>query len=146
MTPREFVKKIEAVVEAEGWAVQGVLSDPPYCYTVGLHKRGLPEVVVLGLPPEISQEVLGVVVRQLTEKQLEPREGAVYNEIFDGFPATFTKVSQAHIKERLQIANIIAQDYVSAWQLLWPDESGRFPSDDEASLAFKESQSFDAID
>ena len=52
-TVQEWLEAIHEVVEKQGWTVQFVESDrTPYAYTIGLHERGLPELLVTGLPPQ----------------------------------------------------------------------------------------------
>lgn len=143
---KEHLDNLQALIDAHGWAFQVVDSDPTLCYTVGLQKRGVPEIVLMGLPPEVAQQVLAVVVPQLMSKELVLKENLRYNEVFDGFQAKFSKLKLTQVSEYLPVANILADCYVEAWQLLWPDEEGRFPGDAGVSSAYAESQDLEILD
>lgn len=48
-----------------GWAVQHVECERrPFAYTVGLTRRGLPELVVTGLSPRRGQRLLNIAARR----------------------------------------------------------------------------------
>src|ERR1039458_8154788 len=52
-TPCDYLDRRRPLIARFGWWVQGVERDrihPPWAYTVGLAPRGLPELVVTGLP------------------------------------------------------------------------------------------------
>lgn len=57
----QYLVDIEAKVEADGIAIQGVAPDddqPNWSYTVGLTRMGHPEVVVYGLPFGLAGDLL----------------------------------------------------------------------------------------
>src|SRR5262249_52869691 len=57
-----YLDELRATIRIHGWAVQGVEDDRlPYAYTIGLHDRGLPELLVTGLPPEGAAGLLNDV-------------------------------------------------------------------------------------
>ena len=49
-TTEEYLGELRETIRVNGWAVQGVEDDRrPLAYTIGLHDRGLPELLVTGL-------------------------------------------------------------------------------------------------
>ena len=61
-TTEEYLDELRETIRINGWAVQGVEDDRrPYAYTIGLHDRGLPELLVTGLSPERAARVLNDV-------------------------------------------------------------------------------------
>jgi hypothetical protein len=58
-TTEEYLDELRETIRINGWAVQGVEDDRrPFAYTIGLHDRGLPELLVTGLSPERAARVL----------------------------------------------------------------------------------------
>ena len=51
-TMQEWLELIYAAVQENGWVVQYVTGRTPFAYTIGLHERGLPELLVTGMPPQ----------------------------------------------------------------------------------------------
>jgi hypothetical protein len=52
-TYTDYLNHMSDLIAQYGWAVQGVSRDrlhPPWAYTAGLTERGLPELVVTGMP------------------------------------------------------------------------------------------------
>ncbi len=67
-TMQEWLEAIYKLVEKQGWVVQFVEDDrTPYAYTVGLHERGLPELLVTGLSTESATRILNSVAEYLVD-------------------------------------------------------------------------------
>ena len=57
-----YQARLKALIAEHGYIVQGVLSDPPFSYTVGLHQtHHRPELVMVGLDPATMHSVLNDV-------------------------------------------------------------------------------------
>lgn len=148
-----YLQKIRAMVQDQGYIVQGVMDNPPMFYTVGLasprqelsvlplESAGLeggtsvllpkiPELVLMGLDPEIGNAILHEVAEMLLHG-LTLEEGKNYDTVFKGFPARFVRLTAEQIRSHLRIAMVLHKgpDLFDAWQVLWPDPEGRFPGD-----------------
>jgi hypothetical protein len=76
ISPREqYLALVQSVIEEHGWAVQGSLpsaDDPaaadvvPLFYTVGLTRKGLPELAMMGVPTSLAHLVLNMLARDMT--------------------------------------------------------------------------------
>jgi hypothetical protein len=67
-TQSDYFDYIRRLIDARGWAVQGVERDgihPPWAYTVGLTAHGRPELVVTGMGLTRATEVLNGVAEHL---------------------------------------------------------------------------------
>lgn len=63
-TQQDYFDELRTTVLKHGWAVQYVESDrTPYAYTIGLHDRGVPELLVSGLPPQRAGRLLNSMAR-----------------------------------------------------------------------------------
>ncbi|MBW8711109.1 MAG: DUF4262 domain-containing protein, partial [Mycobacterium sp.] len=61
-TTEEYLDELRATIRIHGWAVQSVEDDRlPFAYTIGLHDRGLPELLVTGLSPQPAARLLNDV-------------------------------------------------------------------------------------
>lgn len=77
---------LEHLIARHGWAVQAVMADgesPPYAYTVGLERRGLPEVIVFGIPYPDSLGILNKLAERATNGEVELVAGAVVDGLND---------------------------------------------------------------
>ena len=63
-TKEDYLAEVRATMLEHGWAVQFVEDDRvPFAYTVGLTGRGLPELLVTGLPPQRAARLLNRVAQ-----------------------------------------------------------------------------------
>ncbi len=85
-------------IERYGWALQYVEHEDQrwsYGYTVGLHRHGLPEVVVAGVPPEQSWPVLNDVAGRSTSRPNPVQPGAVLTDVVAGFALRVAALADA---------------------------------------------------
>lgn len=126
-----YRQRIASLVAEHGHMIQGVMTDPPFAYTAGLYRtHALPEIVVMGLAPQIAHTILNDVARQMKAGGLTPLGGVDFDEVFAGAPARFRLLGAREVDEHLAIAAAVnGRDDFPAWQLIWPDPQGRFPGD-----------------
>ena len=68
MSTQRYLDQLRALIAAHGHAIQAVMGDAneyPFAYTVGRSQRELLEVVVVGLPTDLSGTVLNGVCDRL---------------------------------------------------------------------------------
>jgi hypothetical protein len=116
-------------MERRGVHIQMVPGDaktPAYGYTVGLWRGlGHPEVIMVGMAPETSQEILADVAEYAHRAPL--RAGDRYGIFFDAYDVIFREVSPRN-REWLKAANEHnAPDACPALQMVYPDRRGIFP-------------------
>ena len=123
-TMQEWLEAIYASVERNGWVVQCVESDrTPYAYTIGLHPRGLPELLVTGMPPQRATHVLNSVAQYLVDGG-RPLPG---ERICIGDELLLDVVQVQHPDAHLNFAVAFYGAELQALQLVWPDEQGQRP-------------------
>jgi hypothetical protein len=67
-TIEEWLEAIHTTMVEHGWAVQYVEDDRrPYAYTVGLHDRGLPELLMTGVSPQRAVQLLNAVAEYVVK-------------------------------------------------------------------------------
>ncbi len=124
-TVPEWLEAIREKVERHGWAVQFVESDrTPYAYTVGLHERGLPELLVTGLSPLPASAMLNNVASYLVGGG-KPAPGELIS-IGGGGPL-LEVVQVEHPDAHMDVAIALYGTGVRALQLVWPDDRGHRP-------------------
>jgi hypothetical protein len=123
---------IQRCVEQLGFCVQGIEGagdTPAFSYTVGLQKTfDQPEVLVLGLPVDVSQRLLNIIGERMREGQrFEP--GVSYKGVVPVDEIRFREVKNpAHLRSYVGYALWFYGDTpVRLFQLIWPDEQGNFP-------------------
>ncbi len=94
----------------------------PFAYTIGLHPRGLPELLVTGMPPERARLVLDSVAAYLVEggRPVPGERMLVGGELLLDFVQV--QHPDAHLKFAVNIYGPLR-----ALQLVWPDEHGHRP-------------------
>lgn len=104
-------------------------------YTVGLAEKGLPELIVFGLPTETAAAFVRNAVDILRSGSLEydiPTEKVTQGHV------VFKKVPPAATDGFLNMASNRAGHLVEAIQIIWPDPEGLFPWE----AGFQESMRF----
>lgn len=116
------------IVDEHGWAVRQVGAGPTaaevqFSCTVGLTALGHPEVVALGLPPEVAALFLNMIGDDVRAgRRFE--HGAVTAELTDGVsPVVFLRVVDTG---RLTAVEEVC-GRIDAVQVVWPDSTGRLP-------------------
>ncbi|MGB6207839.1 DUF4262 domain-containing protein [Mycobacterium sp.] len=123
-TVLEWLELIHEEVQKQGWVVQFVESDrTPYAYTVGLHKRGLPELLVTGLSPQRAARILNSVAEYLLDGG-RPIPG---ERILVGGEVLVDVVQVQHPDARMNVAVAFYGSELKALQLVWPDDQGHRP-------------------
>jgi hypothetical protein len=121
-TMQEWLDGIYALVEKNGWVVQFVSDRTPFAYTIGLHPRGLPELLVTGMPPERANLVLTTVAEYLL-KGGRPVPG---ERMLIGDELLLDFVQVEHPDAHLKFA-VAFYGPLQALQLVWPDDQGHRP-------------------
>jgi hypothetical protein len=121
-TMQEWMELIYAAVQENGWIVQYVTDRTPFAYTIGLHERGLPELLVTGMPPHRARLVLNSVAEYLVNggRPVPGERMLIGGELLLDFVQV--QHPDAHLKFAVSIYGPL-----QALQLVWPDEQGHRP-------------------
>jgi hypothetical protein len=123
-TMGEWLQLLRQTVKTNGWAVQFVESESrPYAYTIGLHPRGLPELLVTGMSPQRATLTLNSVADYLVNGG-RPVPGEL---ILIGGALELYVVQVEHPDAHMNMAVALYGPGVQALQLVWPDDRGHRP-------------------
>jgi Domain of unknown function (DUF4262) len=122
-TTGDYLRELRSTIRQHGWAVQFVEHErAPYAYTIGLHRRGFPELVITGLAPKRSAQFLNCTT---------------LHAICYGMPATGVQLSLGQLRAEvvrvehpdahMDMAIAIAGGNLEARQLVCADAPGRWP-------------------
>jgi hypothetical protein len=123
-TMQEWLDLIYEKVQENGWIVQFVEGDrTPFAYTIGLHPRGLPELLVTGMPPQRANLVLNSVAQYLLDggRPVPGERMLVGGELLLDF------VQVQHPSAHLKFAVAFYGTGLQALQVVWPDDQGHRP-------------------
>ena len=126
LTQADVYAALARQIEHQGWVIQGVTGDrlyAPLAYTVGLTDFDLPELVVTGLRHNLACALLDEVAEHSLHAQ-PPRPGDRVQ--LDGGPL-FEVVRLEHPNAHLFTAVALRGPNISALQLVWADDRGRWP-------------------
>lgn len=135
---------IVAQAEQRGNAVISVPRDEQgsgYCFTAcAWAMHGVPEAVVVGLPPEVAPTLLDAYVdRAAAGERFE--FGAVHTDFFEGVPVTFEEVHKGHYLEYFGSAFLVyPEGDFPAVQIIVATPDGDWPWADDAPDGFAEWQ------
>jgi hypothetical protein len=137
----DYLAHVEDLIAANGWAIQGVFSEPDdhgpaFAYTVGLSgpQFGHPELIVVGLDPRSAQ----IILNNLGERVRSGRRLHAGQQIVDllrgGYQVELVTVDDASDdRAPLSVANLLYGNgrSVEALQVVLPDRNHQFPWDPE---------------
>ena len=125
-TRLDYLNHLRDLIDCHGWAVQGVERDrirPPWAYTVGLTRRGKPELVVTGLPLGRATQLLnGVASHVMHAAAPWPGEQIPLN---DGPLIEIVEVTEPAV--HLGVATEFYGPGIRALQLVHADDHGHWP-------------------
>ncbi len=123
-TPGDYLDVIRDKILARGWAVQYVEGDRrPFAYTIGLHDRGLPELLVTGLVARQSFWLLNTFAKRMLAG-LRPIPG---DQVSLPARTRLELVGVEHPDAHMGMAIALEGTGVTAVQLVWADGRGRWP-------------------
>lgn len=128
----KLIAHMEALIAEYGMAVNPVLpsgDEPPFAYSVGQQPKGLPELIVFGLPPHVAGAMLYTLAGHMEAEHAAGRAvGAGFITVTDVPVRTaLLEVPAAAASEYATIAHERSKGQATYLQVVWPDESGVFP-------------------
>lgn len=134
-------RKVIADVEQYGWHCLHVLGGedtPQFSYTIGLqYTWSHPELIVVGLPPDVAHGILGLMVDALktgTPIALDRPTDALLEDL----PCVFVPVPKERYAEWVGFARWYYEgNDFELVQIVWPNREGHFPWHSQASKPFR---------
>lgn len=134
---------ISNFVEQGRWGVIGVgasETDSPFSYTVGLHYKKLPELIMVGISPQIAIRILNDCAEKMVVNGAGFKHGCLLDDLAN-MPLAIIDVIDSKKKE----CAVQAYNHYQHWdfgmqQLVMPDRSGKFPWEGDFELKMKEIQ------
>ncbi len=126
----QLLQKIDEI----GWYnihVSEENDSPAYAFTIGhFQKHHHPEIIVIGLPPQIAHELLNIAAIKIAGAKEEIESYRKYTDFTEGLSVVFVPVGIEHYKEYLGYANWYYASMPTpypALQMVWPDREGIYP-------------------
>lgn len=128
----KLVAHMEALIAEYGMAVNPVMPSgdaPPFAYSVGQQPKGLPELIVFGLPPQVAGAMLYTLAGHIEAEHAAGRAvGAGFIVVPDVPVRTaLLEVPAAAASEYATVAHERSAGQATYLQVVWPDEAGVFP-------------------
>lgn len=125
--------KVLQLREEHGWFVMKVMEDkdsPAFAYSFGLFEEFRhPEIMIFGLDLSIMHRLINDVGGQV-KRGIHYGDGAITEELLEGFPCVFRQVSPLRYRETCSWATWFYGNLsFPVLQLFWPDNKRRFPWD-----------------
>jgi hypothetical protein len=119
----DYLDTVRAKIDKNGWGVQYIESDRrPFAYTIGLHGRGLAELLITGVSPQRALLVLNTVADYCVNTvQPSPGEAMTLPDCV----IEFVHVTRPDV--HLAYAINIYGAKLRALQLVWVDDRGHSP-------------------
>jgi Domain of unknown function (DUF4262) len=134
-------RKALANIEQYGCHIIYVMAEndlPPFAYTIGIQRTSkAPELMVIGLKQPIAHFILNEYNRRV-QKGEKFSEDQMYSGFLEGFECTFKKVDRTHYPEYLGWSLwLYDREEFDTLQIVYPNTSGIWPWQNEASTWFK---------
>lgn len=143
----EHEELLERAIATVGWGITAVPEgdsddEPPFAYTSGLSRLGVPELIVFGLPPSTAMHLLNAVAARVRDGDAPigpPLVGCLAGDV----PVRLRELrSDEPAAAHLTYARALARGAsVRILQVLWPDRDGDFPDEEGAMPSFRRLQS-----
>lgn len=123
----DYLDILRGIIDDHGWAVQFVEEERrPFAYTVGLHRKGLPELLITGLRAQTSARLLNSIAHQIVDDGTVLRP-AMHIDFQGEFLLEVVEVE--HPDVHLTYSCRLYGAKVQAFQLVWTDDRRRWPWD-----------------
>lgn len=134
----DYERNILKHIDEHGCSVTSVFDpdeqEPPFTYSIGIAKSsGAPELIIVGLGSRLSLWMVNEYNRRCQAgERFQP--GVLYLGFLEGFAVQFGAVTREHRAEYMRSACWLhgGPDF-EAMQLIWPNTSGVWPWEPEAS-------------
>lgn len=114
---------------------------PSFAYTSGLYAFDMPELIVLGLPPESAGYVINSTVSYMEENGGKlPYVGLPISGIIQKFDLAFLRCEVEQVEDYMLGCSHIREKGCEILQICWPDEQNVFPFENGFSEQFKAQQ------
>lgn len=126
---------IDEAIAEHGQFIMGVLGVPEYSYTIGNAEKGLPELVVTGMPPSMAAMLLNQVgedMRELGRADLEEvLENDGYSNALKAIDVHPTQIEGCLHQARFRL-QAVGKDVreLKAVQILWSGPERLYPGDE----------------
>lgn len=136
----DSLRRQSELIDRYGWAVTAVFptdddQGAPFAYTVGLTAHGYPELIIAGLDPDTSRILLNDLARRVFDRAEHFTVGQRISDLLAGYDAV---IVDGPATEALFPGTAFARygkDNVTLQQVVWPDQHGRFPWDEDYAIA-----------
>lgn len=130
----EYHAKMASLIEKNGFAVSHVSGDIPYSYSAGMSGHLLPDLLMMGLPPDTSHHLINTIAQRLMSGELVAADGLIVTEVAN-MPLRLKSLPAAGVSHimlsALRHAALNSKrnpDFTPQFmQVVYPDREGRFP-------------------
>lgn len=143
-----LLSKTKSDIEKYGWSAVGVMPTiddpgPTFTYTIGFQEHGHPELIVVGLAPEVAHTMLYGLYERVKQGDVF-EDGQRDNGVLDDYDVLF-KAVPADGRPLNMARNYYDLDELPALQVVWPDAQGLFPDEWGFDPKFYGKQDLEAI-
>jgi hypothetical protein len=139
----EFDRNLLKNIDTVGWHNVHVAEEngkSGFSFSVGhFHNMDHPEILVIGLPEEVSHQLLNIAAVKIVgaKEKLEPYKE--YSDLTESLSIAFVPVDFSHYAEYLGYAGWYYGSMPKPFptiQMVWPDRSGLFPWDEGYDVGY----------
>jgi hypothetical protein len=139
---RAWLGEQDQHIDTIGWSVVYVFptaTSPgaPFAYTVGLTEHGFPELVIAGLPAEISHSLLNDLAGRVYDRAERFTAGQRISDLIKGYEAVIVEGPATEELYPGAAYRRYGRERVTLQQVVWPDGGGRFPWHDNYGLSWQ---------
>jgi len=117
----EYLDSLRDTIADHGWVVQFVESEQrPFAYTIGLHEKGLPELLVTGMQAQTSARLLNSIAHQIVDDGMTLQANVTVEDP-EAFNETLHMVQQWRKVKNQMLETVCAENNIDPFrQNLFP--------------------------
>jgi hypothetical protein len=140
----ELERQVICNISEYGWHCVNVVEDdghPPWSFTIGLYETwNHPELIIIGRSRATSHEILKTLANDI-ELNDPPNLTNPDGHLLLGMRCLFVEVLPRYYSDYVGFAKwFYRKRHFPLHQIVWPNNDGQYPCDENASKAFKEWQ------
>nr|WP_086939611.1 DUF4262 domain-containing protein [Thaumasiovibrio occultus] len=143
----DYDQRVILQIQTQGWSpvlVASYQDQPQFAFSLGhFYSHQHPEIIIMGQLPDIAHQWLQQLAVKITQAASPMVPEMAFDDIAEGIKMKLIPVALAHYPTYFGFANWIYSKLNApfpAFQLVWSDEAGRFPWQEDCDPAVKSVQ------
>lgn len=148
---QDILDSLAEKISKHGWtavSVHGSDTTPPFTYSIGFHDTfNAPEVVILGVSPQMAHSIVSGVAHQLKHRLVSiPGTTSRLGKVIQDFDVEIRPIPEESVSDIARLAVGFAfPRRIQLVQIILPDQNGRLPGEPGCNPDYEHFQDIDLL-